>query len=526
MNLRRPVIEAINAAFGLPGNRYSILILLLLTLPLAAGCTRSVRDTESWPLLGAVETSTPGGLIPTAAPLLPSQTILPTPVTTPTPDRPHPVPTLRRDPSEHVVQAGDTLGLIARSYNVPLEAVIEVNSLVNPDLLSVGQLLLIPAPQPRGTAPGFKILPDSELVYGPASAEFDIEHFVQTGSGYLMTYLEDVNEETMTGAQIVERIAQNYSVNPRLLLAILEHQSSWVTNSSPDEETLLYPLSLFDPRWEGLYRQLAWAADNLNRGYYAWRKGELAAIVTLDSEVFLANPNLNAGTVAVQYFFSLLYPFQDWRAQVGEGGLQATFTRLFGYPFYLSVEPLLPDGLSQPAMQLPFAAGEVWSFTGGPHGAWDNGSAWAALDFAPPGEALGCVPSLEWVVAVADGLIVRAGNGAVIQDLDGDGLEQTGWVVFYMHIESEGRVRAGSWVQAGDRIGHPSCEGGISSGTHLHIARRYNGEWIAADHPEIPFVMDGWIASGTGQLYDGFLTRENLVVEAYDRRSEINEIQR
>ncbi len=48
---------------------------------------------------------------------------------------------------------------------------------------------------------------------------------------------------------------------------------------------------------------------------------------------------------------------------------------------------------------------------------------------------LGCVQSDLWVVAVADGLIIRADQGRVIQDLDGDGNEGTGWIVLYMHIE-------------------------------------------------------------------------------------------
>ena len=89
-------------------------------------------------------------------------------------------------------------------------------------------------------------------------------------------------------------------------------------------------------------------------------------------------------------------------------------------------------------MQLPIEAGDAWSFTGGPHGGWADGSAWAALDFAPPGDALGCVDSDAWVTAVADGVVVRSGDGAVIQDLDGDGLEQTGWVVLYMHVGNGG----------------------------------------------------------------------------------------
>jgi murein DD-endopeptidase MepM/ murein hydrolase activator NlpD len=166
-------------------------------------------------------------------------------------------------------------------------------------------------------------------------------------------------------------------------------------------------------------------------------------------------------------------------------------------------------------MQLPFEPGQTWSFTGGPHGGWDSGSAWAAIDFAPPGEPAGCVTSDAWVVAIADGVIVRTGTGEVIQDLDNDGYEQTGWDVLYMHIETRDRVLPGAYVYAGERIGHPSCEGGISNGTHVHLARKYNGEWIPADG-SLPFNLEGWISSGDGIEYDGFLTRGAAHLEAME----------
>ena len=81
-----------------------------------------------------------------------------------------------------------------------------------------------------------------------------------------------------------------------------------------------------------------------------------------------------------------------------------------------------------------------------------------------------------------------------MQDLSGDGIEQTGWSVFYMHIESRDRMQPKTYVYAGDRIGHPSCEGGVSNGTHVHLARKYNGEWIPADGIT-PFELDGWISA-------------------------------
>jgi murein DD-endopeptidase MepM/ murein hydrolase activator NlpD len=130
------------------------------------------------------------------------------------------------------------------------------------------------------------------------------------------------------------------------------------------------------------------------------------------------------------------------------------------------------------------------------------------------------------VVAVADGYIVRAEDGSVVQDLDNDGYEQTGWTVLYMHIESRDRVQPNTYVYAGERIGHPSCEGGVSNATHLHLARRYNGEWIPADG-SLPFVMDGWVSSGNGILYDGYLTRATIVLQAEEGVFEgVNQISR
>jgi hypothetical protein len=109
--------------------------------------------------------------------------------------------------------------------------------------------------------------------------------------------------------------------------------------------------------------------------------------------------------------------------------------------------------------------------------------------------------------------------------LDGDGFEGTGWVVLYMHVAVDDRVGEGKYVQSGDRIGHPSCEGGISNGTHVHLARRYNGEWIPADGI-LPFVMDGWVSAGEGTEYDGTMTRGDVVLEACGCRAAGNQIYR
>jgi murein DD-endopeptidase MepM/ murein hydrolase activator NlpD len=110
-------------------------------------------------------------------------------------------------------------------------------------------------------------------------------------------------------------------------------------------------------------------------------------------------------------------------------------------------------------------------------------------------------------------VVVRSENGVVALDLDGDGLEQTGWVLVYMHLAAQERVAVGRRVQADEPLGHPSCEGGRTTGTHVHLARKYNGEWLAADGP-LPLVLSGWVARPGAGSYDGTLEKEGQIVTA------------
>ncbi len=72
---------------------------------------------------------------------------------------------------------------------------------------------------------------------------------------------------------------------------------------------------------------------------------------------------------------------------------------------------------------------------------------------------------------MVDGLVVRSGIDGLALDLDKDGDERTGWVIFYLHLATKQRAPLGSELKAGDLIGYPSCEGGRSTGSHVHIAQ-------------------------------------------------------
>jgi len=479
--------------------------------------------------------SPPPPLAPTAAPVdLPAQlppTEEPTaeasaaPAVTITPATPEPVvsptfpstPTLEAGLSETIlyqVQPGETPRTLAIRFGVLPSEIASPGALIESDtaLLDVDQLLLIPR-RLAETGPSLKLIPDSEFVFSPHAADFDAEEVALRYGGFLTRYTEELYGEWRSGPEVVALAARDNSVNPRLLMAMLEYTSGWVTNPDrPEGDAFTYPLGRKDPGVPGLYRQLTWLANEMGEGYYGWRAGTLTEVRLADGSRVRLAPDLNAGTVAIQDYFAQRRVAPDWEEAVGPEGFVRTYTDLFGDPWAYK-HPLYEPDLEQPEMILPFAPGKVWAFTGGPHGAWERDAAWAALDFAPSTTVTGCVTSTEWAVASADGMITRSENGLIVLDLDGDGREETGWVMIYLHLAAADRMPAGIIVQRGARLGHPSCEGGIATGTHLHIARKYNGEWILADGP-LPFTLSGWVARGGTRSYQGELVRGARTVQA------------
>jgi hypothetical protein len=368
--------------------------------------------------------------------------------------------------------------------------------------------------------PSFSILPDPELVYGPSTANFSTNSVIHNRS-ILSNVQELVDKRLMTGGEILEKISQDYSVNPRLLLAVLEYQAGWLAEGGKVQDD--FPLLKDDPARKGFFRQLSWLANELNRGFYSRRVGGLKRFTTLDGVEIVVSPDANDATAAIQYALARMLGYHDWLTAVGPLGISAQYASLFGAPLADPENSARSSAPIQPELRLPFAEDESWFFTSGPHSAWGNGAAWAALDFAPDEEGYGCYDSDAWVLAAADGLIIRSEDGIVVQDLDGDGFMGTGWTILYMHIAERNRVEVGVYLNAGERIGYPSCEGGPATGTHLHLARRWNGEWIPADQ-DMPFVLSGWISSGAGVEYDGTLSRNERIVEASGYPTDENKI--
>jgi murein DD-endopeptidase MepM/ murein hydrolase activator NlpD len=486
---------------------YRFLVLLVI---LGTGCQPILAsDLQNDPRLAQSETTEADSTS------LPSTG---TPQASPTPwydERPRYAPGQLVD---YIAQAGDTLPFLASRFNTSIEEILEANSFIPPSATTMppGMPMKIPIYYLPLWGSPYRILPDSHFVNGPVQVSFNVEDFVAQTNGWLKNYSNYVADANRSGAEIVEYVAHYYSVSPRLLLALLEYQSGALSQPIMDQEVKDYPLGNRYWSHKGLFLQLIWAANFLNNKYYTYKNLAYTSIEHKDGRLERFDPWQNSASVSLMNYFNSLMDYPEYLTAISPQGFAHTYQELFGDP-WMNEQPHIPGSLVQPAFILPFQPGDVWALTGGPHTGWGTGEPLAALDFAPPSKTSGCVRSGVWATAVTSGVIVRSANGEVMLDTDGDGDERTGWNVFYLHVATEGRVPLGTIVNQGDVIGHPSCEGGSSTGTHIHIARKYNGEWLPAagiGGGYLAFEMESWVAHNGSEIYLGTLTRNSQTVTA------------
>ncbi|CAG0931723.1 hypothetical protein TFLX_02239 [Thermoflexales bacterium] len=115
--------------------------MVCLLLGGAIGCSgRVMTGPTPTPASLAVSLSTP-----TVLPTLIPQVLTPAPTHTPAPTA---------TPAVHIIQPGDTLLGIALQYDVTLEELYQVNGVLKPELLLIGQEIVIPVPGSVGRPAG------------------------------------------------------------------------------------------------------------------------------------------------------------------------------------------------------------------------------------------------------------------------------------------------------------------------------------------------------------------------------------
>jgi LasA protease len=511
-----------NVFFSFPGMKHRVVFLILLAwLFPAFACHLPTGPDPSVKL--SVQNTLVALRQQTAQAALAAGTLAPIPTLTPFPRLATAIPSIPyMSPSaltggifHYTTRPGDTAGALARRFGVEMDTIFPSGQQPPQAMLQPGIELAIP--NHLGPVETFPLLlPDSEVVYSPAAKGFSTAEYIQSAAGYLSTHSEVIDGETFTGAQIVDRVAVETSIDPRLLLAFLQSRSGWVTGQPVNPQQIDYPIGFYAGGYRGLYKELILTARQLTIGYYGWRSGSLVELEFTGGDRLRIDPLENPATVALQYLFSKLYSLSAWKEELYQpGNFIISYAGMFPDPWVraASVEPLLPFDMVQPSLELPFQPGQTWTLTGGPHAAWGVGSPWGAIDFAPADVEKGCTVTHYWATAAAAGLVTRSERGVVAIDLDGDGFEGTGWVLVYLHLADSERIPAGTRVQLDQQLGHPSCEGGFSTGTHVHISRKLNGEWLSAGGP-YPFVLSGWQVWPGDKPYSGTLTNGDKIVTA------------
>jgi LysM repeat protein len=226
-----------------------ILAAIVLTILLVWG-----GGSEPEPL---TSTPTTGTSLPTSA-IVASSSPTALPTETPTPA-----------PLVYTVKAGDTLSGIAQTYRVSVQDIIEVNRLANPDILNVGQELIIPGHFITPT----DVPPTEEASPTTASAS-DIPPPslpTLTPSGPSVVEIWQVLSPNMLATETV-------IVHNRGGLASLE---KW-TLSDAEGNTFIFPaLTLFT---DGKVRVHSAAGENTPSDLYwgraspAWHSGELMTL--------------------------------------------------------------------------------------------------------------------------------------------------------------------------------------------------------------------------------------------------------
>ena len=175
-----------------------------------------------------------------------------------------------------------------------------------------------PTPIPSPTIPGppsqQHLIPNSEIIFSASAADFDTAAYLDQAGGFLGTYRQYLMITAWTDAPaVVDMVAIENSINPRLLVALLEYQCGCVLGMNeidPDEFTSA--MGATQALRQDLYGQLIWAIHEISEGYYGWKDGTLTEISFSDGKIIHPESDLNAGSFALMYLFSLLYEGEDW----------------------------------------------------------------------------------------------------------------------------------------------------------------------------------------------------------------------
>ncbi|MDZ4767168.1 MAG: discoidin domain-containing protein, partial [Chloroflexota bacterium] len=362
------------------------------------------------------------------------------------------------------------------------------------------------------------ILSDGQFVYGAPARAFDVYAYLTANAPHLLPYADVLLDRAVT-----------YSINPRVLLTLIELASGLVTNPNADRAN---PFALTDGQsFNGIdpiftagaitppdfVAQIDGISTSMIAAFYAdlygtertfQRDAPTGAPFPADAP--------NAATLAVIAAFAPIRDAAGIRVLVDPAaldGFYATYRRLFpdSDPLDASNRIYRPGDADYQAlpsfpMQFPVTVGESWYFNGVHHNLGTTGTDMSAIDLSPtsPFPSWGFDNSATWVTAAAAGDPTRVNNCKVYLT------HADGWETHYFHLEQVPTFPAGN-IAANAQIGKVAntqsealcVQPSSSSAPHVHFAIRRNG----AFQPINGANLGGWTVHSGISPYDSTCSR-------------------
>jgi LasA protease len=332
------------------------------------------------------------------------------------------------------------------------------------------------------------LLSDGQFVWGPNVGNFNLEAFLNGHDSPLASY-----------SKSIESWARYYSINPRVVLALLESNYDLISNFDPsanpdtvhqliEKTSADLSLAFLQHMYEMGTRQKGRVPFFAQGGQsFEFEDGTLAELTWSPSSASYA-------LAAVESKGKLQNPELSTQAIGGIGDFEAAF----GY-FFPETDPLDTSNNLEPDtpppddyFQLPFPLGATWTFSG-VH-SWSGSAAYpdrSSLDFSTPWSNYPDSPYKNTVAAAPGDKLILEPNPAITDvpcwvKIDHGG----GWSTHYYHLVnlgSSGAVGPTSQNQLIGGIGTETCNGGWASGPHVHFSLFYNGA---------PYDLEGLKFSG------------------------------
>src|SRR3989339_677841 len=331
------------------------------------------------------------------------------------------------------------------------------------------------------------MLSDGQFVYGPNVNDFDLYKYLKEKAPHLLPYYNNLYYYSLSP-----------SINPRVILTLLELRNSIISSTTDIEERLKDPLRIDN---SGFEKELDLVTTKLNGFFYyilnkyyktSLEKREDLKLNLNDGNTILLSKNINAGTYALLATFSDLMGKEEleiFNSNLDNKSFYNTYISLFPESDPFSQQNML-DTVTPPSadlLQFPYPIGESWYYNG-VHSYSIGGSDRSSIDFSTSSTfpSWGTSTSNSWAVAAFPGTITKHTNeqgvscGATIDYGDG-------WQVYYYHLQNI-QDYTNNKIKRNEKVGNladseakATCLGGAASGEHVHFSLKKNGALYDVD---------------------------------------------